>query len=96
MAPVAHALGTVAAEPQLSLSRSFTACKCADSPEAKKCDDKLIGRIVDCRESAKLSKAGRRLFGSSRERKKTANDADRLRKYLARFGLNWQDLRDNN
>lgn len=52
--------------------------------------------IKTCRESATLSEAGRKLFESSRERKKTANDADRLRKYLARFGLNWQDLRDNN
>ncbi|HMY72522.1 MAG TPA: sigma 54-dependent transcriptional regulator, partial [Blastocatellia bacterium] len=45
-----------------------------------------------CREAGTLSEAGRKLFGSSRERKKTANDADRLRKYLARFGLSWQDL----
>jgi transcriptional regulatory protein RtcR len=47
-----------------------------------------------CREAGTLSEAGRKLFSSSRERKKTANDADRLRKYLARFGLNWQDLRE--
>jgi transcriptional regulatory protein RtcR len=29
------------------------------------------------------------LFAASREKKSTANDADRLRKYLARFGLDW-------
>jgi transcriptional regulatory protein RtcR len=46
-----------------------------------------------CREAGTLSEAGRKLFSSSRERKKTANDADRLRKYLARFGLSWQDVR---
>ncbi len=34
-----------------------------------------------------LSEAGRMLFSSSRQQKATANDADRLRKYLARFGL---------
>jgi transcriptional regulatory protein RtcR len=28
----------------------------------------------------------------SREGKKVANDADRLRKYLARFGLDWANL----
>jgi transcriptional regulatory protein RtcR len=50
--------------------------------------------IKVCRESGTLSEAGRKVFRSSRERKKTANDADRLRKYLARFGLNWQDLRE--
>jgi transcriptional regulatory protein RtcR len=45
--------------------------------------------IQACRESANLSDAGRKLFGASREHRKTANDADRLRKYLTRFDLNW-------
>lgn len=43
-----------------------------------------------CRKSTTLSDAGRKLFGVSRENRKTANDADRLRKYLARFGLGWE------
>lgn len=43
-----------------------------------------------CQQSRSLSEAGRTLFAASRRRKKTANDADRLRKYLARFGLDWQ------
>jgi transcriptional regulatory protein RtcR len=34
------------------------------------------------------------LFDRSRERKKVANDADRLRKYLARFDLEWTALKD--
>jgi len=42
-----------------------------------------------CHASRTLSEAGRRLFDVSRTRKGTANDADRLRKYLARFGLDW-------
>jgi transcriptional regulatory protein RtcR len=46
-----------------------------------------------CLDSPTLSEAGRRLFDVSRTRKKTANDADRLRKYLARFGLDWAELR---
>ena len=46
-----------------------------------------------CRESPTLSQAGRTLFAASRQGKKTPNDADRLRKYLARFGLSWQDLK---
>ena len=46
-----------------------------------------------CRDSASLSEAGRALFASSRQEKKVANDADRLRKYLARFGLDWGALR---
>lgn len=46
-----------------------------------------------CRQTPTLSEAGRRLFNMSRQQKKTANDADRLRKYLARFGLDWKDVR---
>ena len=42
-----------------------------------------------CRRSKSLSAAGRTLFAASRASKKTANDADRLRKYLARYGLDW-------
>ncbi len=46
-----------------------------------------------CRRSANLSAAGRVLFDRSREQKKVTNDADRLRKYLARFGLEWGELK---
>jgi transcriptional regulatory protein RtcR len=42
-----------------------------------------------CRSSATLSEAGRRLFAVTREKRKVTNDADRLRKYLARFDLAW-------
>lgn len=45
-----------------------------------------------CRASRTLSEAGRRLFSASRQRKGKVNDADRLRKYLARFGLEWGSL----
>jgi transcriptional regulatory protein RtcR len=44
-----------------------------------------------CRTSDTLSDAGRRLFGITRGKRKITNDADRLRKYLARFGLAWKD-----
>ena len=46
-----------------------------------------------CRVAPSLSAAGRVLFARSRERKRVANDADRLRKYLARFGLEWELVR---
>lgn len=42
-----------------------------------------------CQQSTSLSDAGRQLFSVTREEKKVANDADRLRKYLARFQLTW-------
>jgi len=47
-----------------------------------------------CRDSATLSAAGRVLFDRSRERKRIANDADRLRKYLARYDLDWTDVKN--
>jgi len=49
--------------------------------------------ISTCRASSSLSDAGRTLFAVSRQKKKNANDADRLRKYLARFSLTWSDCR---
>lgn len=45
-----------------------------------------------CRKSATLSAAGRELYGVSREKRKDNNDADRLRKYLLKFGLTWQTV----
>jgi len=45
-----------------------------------------------CRASKSLSEAGRSLFAVSREAKRQPNDADRLKKYLARFGLAWDAL----
>jgi len=37
--------------------------------------------------------AGHALFNVSRLERATANDSDRLRKYLQRFGLTWADIR---
>ncbi len=49
----------------------------------------LAETIRVCQGSASLSAAGRTLFSASRKMKTSRNDADRLRKYLARFGLTW-------
>lgn len=46
--------------------------------------------IRTCRQSTSLSEAGRSLFAQSRNRRKSTNDADRLRKYLAKHGLEWE------
>jgi transcriptional regulatory protein RtcR len=54
----------------------------------------LIEVIRICRQSKSLSAAGRHLFQASRQSKARPNDADRLRKYLARFDLRWEDLTD--
>ena len=45
-----------------------------------------------CRQSKSLSDAGRKLFSVSREAKARPNDADRLKKYLAKFNLTWEGL----
>ncbi|MBQ5942982.1 MULTISPECIES: RNA repair transcriptional activator RtcR [unclassified Massilia] len=52
----------------------------------------LSSVIAVCRQSKSLSEAGRKLFGVSREAKSRPNDADRLKKYLARFGLAWDQI----
>ncbi|MGX9738865.1 RNA repair transcriptional activator RtcR [Pseudocitrobacter corydidari] len=56
-------------------------------------DQRQLETVLDvCRTSASLSEAGRMLFAVSRQKKANPNDADRLRKYLARFGLSWESI----
>jgi transcriptional regulatory protein RtcR len=53
-----------------------------------------LEHVVDVmRRARSLSDAGRLLFSASRQQKRTTNDADRLRKYLARYGLDWKSVR---
>lgn len=49
--------------------------------------------IEVARRARSLSDAGRLLFIASRTKRRSVNDADRLRKYLARFGIEWTSLR---
>jgi transcriptional regulatory protein RtcR len=49
----------------------------------------VVGVCCDC---GSLSAAGRQLFSASREQRRSTNDADRLRKYLARFELDWNSV----
>ena len=51
--------------------------------------------IAVCRASTTLSDAGRKLFDQSRQQKAVVNDADRLRKFLHKFGLNWEQLKQS-
>ena len=62
----------------------------ADAIEALDVFDRiqLSGVLRICHEAGSLSEGGRRLFAVSRTQKASVNDADRLRKYLTRFGLN--------
>jgi transcriptional regulatory protein RtcR len=52
----------------------------------------LSSVIGVCRQSKSLSDAGRKLYAVSRDAKSKPNDADRLKKYLARFGLGWEQV----
>jgi len=67
-----------------------------DDSEIKKIDPfdrpQLANVIQVCRKSKSLSEAGRELFSVSRELRKSKNDGDRLRKYLAKFELEFDKL----
>ncbi len=52
----------------------------------------LSSVIAVCRRSKSMSDAGRKLYAVSRDAKSKPNDADRLKKYLARFDLAWGDV----
>lgn len=53
----------------------------------------LQGVIRVCLESNSLSEAGRILFDQSRRTRSTANDSDRLRKYLLKYNLSWKKIK---
>ena len=56
-------------------------------------DQVQLGYVLRvCRSSRTMSDAGRVLFRVTREGRKHANDADRLGKYLARFGVTWEEV----
>ncbi|MDK4689290.1 RNA repair transcriptional activator RtcR [Kingella negevensis] len=48
--------------------------------------------IAVCRQHKTLAAAGRALFDVSRLVRVKPNDSDRLRKYLGKFGLSWEDI----
>jgi transcriptional regulatory protein RtcR len=65
-----------------------------DTSKIDRFDQVCLAEVVRvCREATSQSEAGRTLFAVSRTLKSNPNDADRLRKFLARFGLAWSDLR---
>ncbi len=56
-------------------------------------DQVQLNEVVKvCRQSHSLSAAGRTLFAQSRLKKKQSNDSDRLRKYLNKFDLSWEEV----
>lgn len=45
-----------------------------------------------CKESKNMAEAGRKLFNQTRQQKTVSNDSDRLRKYLRKFNIHWDDI----
>lgn len=87
-----HLLGDASATHQAVLETVLTTEQIA---EIDPFDQAQLAAVIEtCRTSANLSDAGRKLFAVSREKKKNSNDADRLRKYLLRFGLTWNGCRE--
>lgn len=94
------------APPATQLPSPAEAAEAADSALLEGCLGEAAAAEIDrfdrvqlalairvCQGAPTLSEAGRRLFDRSRERRASVNDADRLRKYLARYGLTFEGLR---
>lgn len=63
------------------------------SAEVDLFDQLQLAEVIKvCRSSKNLADAGRKLFSTSMAKRRSANDTDRLRKYLARFSLSWQEV----
>ncbi|STZ04429.1 Nitrogen assimilation regulatory protein [Moraxella equi] len=53
----------------------------------------LLNVITLCQSHPNMASAGRALFNHSRLNKANANDSDRLRKYLGKFGVSWGEIK---
>ena len=61
--------------------------------EIDRFDQVQLAEVIKvCRRSKSMSAAGRTLFAASRTRRKVTNDSDRVRKYLAKFDLDWTSV----
>lgn len=90
---IARLASAWAAEPVLDACAQVLAAQADKLDLFDRCQLNTV--IAVCRASASLSEAGRRLFAVTRSEKKQSNDADRLRKYLARFALGFEMLRNS-
>jgi transcriptional regulatory protein RtcR len=87
-----HGLGQ--SESRAELSQTLQDLLGASFEELDRFDAVQLAEVVSvCRQARTLSEAGRMLFQASRRSKTSNNDADRLRKYLARFQLSFERVR---
>jgi transcriptional regulatory protein RtcR len=79
-----------ASDAQQTLVEFFEADRLARLDPFDRCQ---LAHVIDtCRKAKSLSDAGRTLFAATRQLKTRSNDADRLRKYLSRFDLDWSRI----
>lgn len=88
----AAATGPAAAEPEIDLDALLGEAAAAELDLFDRLQLEAV--IGVCRRSPSLSEAGRTLFEKSRTRRSVVNDADRLRKYLQKYGLRWDGVKD--
>ncbi|XYQ96785.1 RNA repair transcriptional activator RtcR [Pseudomonas syringae] len=80
----------------LSQADEITTALLDDDLELDLFDRLQLNAVIEiCKGADNLSSAGRQLFGVSRLSKANPNDADRLRKYLGRFGIEWKQIRES-
>lgn len=53
----------------------------------------LTGVLKICKDAKSMADAGRQLFAVSRQQRNSTNDSDRVKKYLAKFGLSWEGIK---
>lgn len=77
--------------------QAFSLCKQFLPNTWQQIDDfdlfQLEAVLAVCQQANSLSEAGRQLFAQSRQQKASSNDADRLKKYLAKFELEWNTIK---
>jgi len=79
----------------LSQADEITTALLDDDLELDLFDRLQLNAVIEiCKGADSLSSAGRQLFAVSRVSKANPNDADRLRKYLGRFGIEWKQIRE--
>ncbi|MXV12039.1 hypothetical protein DYQ93_13500 [Xanthomonas sp. LMG 8992] len=71
-----------------------TARDCARAAPLSSCIRQPAAPSVDKRSWTASTACNWKTFAVSRMQRASTNDADRLRKYLARFGLDWEQVRE--
>ncbi|MGF1688505.1 RNA repair transcriptional activator RtcR [Photobacterium japonica] len=81
-------------EPSSAPPTQALECYLEDSTQLDNFDKQQLSYVLSvCEASNTLAAAGRELYNISRLTKSSTNDASRLQKYLAKFGLAWKAIK---